>query len=352
MCVLPRCRRTSVAHAPSKPLLESGPLGRSDQSPRNHPPAAFLGSSSSALSDVRPCDPGCRRTTRPAVSGLRPADHLVHRSTVAQFSFFPVQVPAPEPARRRRAASRLPSRAPATLRSAVSLVHSSAPPSPPASHEPAPLLPARKSPTAGTREDDLHTSRPARAPEGPVRRFRARSAGSAFSPPRSCRTIHTPASPAPAGSHKSAPAHAPGFPRALLPTCVALLRSPDKRFPSAHTSALLSADVLATAGDSAVLLAATFPLFLVALRPFPPGSSPVLPDAAPAARFAFAAFPISAPATSAAASRSAASAARSHCRARRVVRLSKPAVAAVQRSVLLVRRDSVGSDQDGRARLS
>src|SRR5262249_57020411 len=127
---------------------------------------------------------------------------------------------------------------------------SSPTPTPPGPLAPAPPLPARISPPAGITEDDLHTSRPARAPEGPVRPGPARSAGSAFSPPRSCRTIHTPASPAPAGSHKSAPAHAPGSPRALLPTSAALLRSPDKRFPSADTSVLLSADVLAAAGDS------------------------------------------------------------------------------------------------------
>src|SRR5262249_11298351 len=155
-------------------------------------------------------------------------DRLAHKSTVAQFSFFPVQAPTPEPARRRRAASRLPSRASATLRSAASLVHLSVLPSPPVSLAPAPRLPARKSPPADITEDGLHTSRPARALEGPVRPDSVRLAGSAFCLPRSCRTIHTPASPAPAGSHKSALAHAPGFPRVLLPTCAALLRSPGK----------------------------------------------------------------------------------------------------------------------------
>src|SRR5262249_38622622 len=125
ICVPPRCRRTSGAHAPSKPLLGSDPLRRSDQSPHNHPPAAFLGTSSGALWDARPCDPGCRRTIPPAGFGLLPADRLARRSIVARFSFFPVPAPTPEPARRRHAASRLPSRALAKLRSVASPVCSS-----------------------------------------------------------------------------------------------------------------------------------------------------------------------------------------------------------------------------------
>src|SRR5262249_50478662 len=197
------------------------------------------GSSSSALSDALPCGLGCRRTIPPERLDLPLADRLAHRSTVARFSFFPVPAPTPEPERRRRAASRLPLRASATLRSAASPVHSSAPPSPPVSLAPAPLLRARKSPPADITEDDLHTSRPARAPEDLVQRFRARSAGSAFCLPRSCRTIYTPASPAPAGSHKNAPVHVPASPTVLLPTSAALLRSPDKRFPSAGASVLL-----------------------------------------------------------------------------------------------------------------
>jgi hypothetical protein len=58
------------------------------------------------FADARPCDPANRRTTPPPVCRLPPADRLAHTSRAVRFLFFHFPAPAPEPACRRRAASR------------------------------------------------------------------------------------------------------------------------------------------------------------------------------------------------------------------------------------------------------
>src|ERR1700756_3187131 len=105
------------------------------------------------------------------------------------------------------------------------------PPSPPKSPAPVPLLLVQKSLPVGTREDDPRTSRPAHGPTALAQRFHARSAGSALSLARSCRSWCKPASPAPAGSRSNVPEPAPRSPRYLLPTCAVLLRSPGRLLP-------------------------------------------------------------------------------------------------------------------------
>jgi hypothetical protein len=62
ICVRPRDRKTFSVRAPSTPLPECVPLGRSDQSPRNHPLAVCRKSCSGEIADVRPCDPVNMRT--------------------------------------------------------------------------------------------------------------------------------------------------------------------------------------------------------------------------------------------------------------------------------------------------
>src|SRR5580700_3486839 len=99
---------------------------------------------SSALEDVPLYDPVNRRTTPRVVSGLRPADHLEHRSTGVPFSSFPCRAPAPEPACHRRAASRRSSRDVATLPPMVRTIDWFLLPSPPVSSDPARLLPERR----------------------------------------------------------------------------------------------------------------------------------------------------------------------------------------------------------------
>ena len=118
--------------------------------------------------DVLLCDPGCRRTTLPVVSGLPPADRLAHRSTVVRFWFFHSQAPTLEPACHPRATSEPPLRDVAALPPTVQTAGSFRTPSPPTSNDPAPLLPERRSPIDGTTASDRHISTPAHAPEVPV----------------------------------------------------------------------------------------------------------------------------------------------------------------------------------------
>src|ERR1700689_4256477 len=109
---------------------------------------------SSALGDVPLCDPVNRRTTPRVVSGLRPADHLVHRSTDVRFLSFPCRAPAPEPACHRRAASRRSAHDVATLPPVVRTVGWSLLPSPPASSDPVRPLPERRFLTDDTMAGD------------------------------------------------------------------------------------------------------------------------------------------------------------------------------------------------------
>ena len=198
---------------------------------------------------------------------------------------------------------------------------------------PARLLPERRFLTGDTTAGDRHISRPAHEPEVLVPQRHARSAGSAPPLARCGRSTHRPALHEHAGSPESETGCARAPPIRLLPTCVALRRSPGTPLASAGGFVLPEAGVQAA---GAAPIAPPLPR----LRPFPASpqrsllrSLAALPAAVPVVRSADPAFPTSGRTACGGAWRSAALTARSHYRERR-------SVYAARRSRLSVRWDS------------
>src|SRR5215472_311607 len=200
ICAPRTVRRTADARATCTPLLALVHLYRFPRNLGKHPPAACPGTRASGLADAHPCDPACRRTIPPAASGLPTADHPARRSTIVPFWFFHDLALTRAPVCRRYAVSSRSSRDVATPPPKAPVIDCIPPPTPPWSSGPAPLRRAHRSPPGDTAVNDPHISRPTHGLTVQDPRSRARSDGSVLPPARSCRSVHKPASPEPAGS--------------------------------------------------------------------------------------------------------------------------------------------------------
>src|SRR5439155_13107864 len=155
---------------------------------------------SNESSDVRPCDPACRRTTPLAVSGLPRAGRHARRSTIALFWFCHCPVLAPARVCRQRATSRRSLRDAATPPPMAPVIDCILRPTPPWSSDPAPLLLAHRFPTVDTTANDHNILKPTHGPEVPGLPSRARSDDWLLPPARSCHNTRRPVSAEPAGS--------------------------------------------------------------------------------------------------------------------------------------------------------
>ena len=161
----------------------------------------------------------------------------------------------------------------------------------------------------------------------------------ALPPARSCRSASRRAWAAPAGSLGSGPERIPASPRHLRPKPSTRRRNPDRRFPSAGSSAPRAADGPAAAAARAFRYPPpALPPQVSGKQPFSPlALFPTRPAATPTARCADPTFPTDARTASAAAWRSAATIVRSRLGARPAVRLWSEAARAEQEFPLLAR---------------